>query len=93
VNVLAAYANVQYDRRTEASHASMDFWIEGISRKGLEYVNSQAYIDSQMQKVCTPEEQKIIMGSSNGGYHYLGSAKIMAQIGKAFADAMLKMEK
>jgi len=33
------------------------------------------------------------MGASNGGYHYLGSAKIMAQIGKAFAEAMLEMEK
>ena len=44
-------------------------------------------------KVCTPEEAKIIRGCSNGGYHYLGSAKIMAQIGQAFARAMLDMEK
>ena len=26
-------------------------------------------------------------GASNGGYHYLGCAKTMAQIGVAFADA------
>jgi hypothetical protein len=32
-------------------------------------------------------------GISNGGFHYLGSAKIMAQIGKGFAEAMVGMEK
>lgn len=33
------------------------------------------------------------MGISNGGYHYLGSAKIMAQIGKAFAEALDSLSK
>jgi hypothetical protein len=28
-------------------------------------------------------------GASNGGYHYLGSAKTLGQIGKAFAEALL----
>jgi hypothetical protein len=60
---------------------------------GMDYVNSQAYIDKQMHKVCTPREAKIIRGASNGGYHYLGSAKMLGQIGKAFAKAMLEMEK
>ena len=32
-------------------------------------------------------------GASNSGYQYLGCAKTMALIGKAFADAMLEMEK
>ena len=89
-NVLAAYANVEYDRRTQAPHASMDLWIEGITREGMEYVKSQAYIDKQMQKVCTLREAKIIMGASNGGYHYLGSAKILGQIGKALLRRCLK---
>ena len=35
----------------------------------------------------TPEELKRLKGVSNGGYHYLGAAKIIAPIGKAFADA------
>jgi len=91
-NVLAAYANVEYDRHTQAPHASMDLWIEGITQEGQAYVNSKDYILKQMDKVCTRREQKIVMGASNGGYHYLGSAKIMAQIGKAFAEALLEME-
>jgi alpha-galactosidase len=41
----------------------------------------------------TPEEQKRLKAASNGGYHYLGAAKIMAPIGKAFAEAMAGMVK
>jgi len=32
-------------------------------------------------------------GSSNAGYHYLGCAKTLALIGKAFAEAIVNMEK
>ena len=90
---MAAYANVQYDRRTHEPHASIDLWIEGITKEGQANVSSKEYILKQMDKVCTRQEQEIIQGASNGGYHYLGSAKIMAQIGKAFAEAMLKMQR
>ena len=93
VNVLAAYANVQYDRRTQEPHASIDLAIEGITKEDKAYVSSKEYILKQMDKVCTRWEQRIIAGASNAGFHYLGSAKIMAQIGTAFAEAMLKMEK
>lgn len=41
----------------------------------------------------TPEELKRLKGVSNGGYHYLGAAKILAPIGKSFADEMLKLMK
>lgn len=40
----------------------------------------------------TPEEQKRLKAASNGGYHYLGAGKIMAPIGKAFAEAMAKLQ-
>ena len=39
----------------------------------------------------TPEELKRLKGVSNGGYHYLGAAKIMAPIGKAFAEALVEI--
>jgi Carbohydrate esterase, sialic acid-specific acetylesterase len=35
------------------------------------------------------ELKRLKAGVSNGGYHYLGAAKILAPIGKAFADALL----
>ena len=40
----------------------------------------------------TPEELKLLKGVSNGGYHYLGAARIMAPIGEAFAEEMVKLQ-
>ena len=38
------------------------------------------------------EELKVLeLGVSNAAYHYLGSSKILGQIGKAFADALAAM--
>jgi hypothetical protein len=42
-----------------------------------------------MAENFTPEEWKRLMGASNGGYHYLGAAKILAPIGQAFAEALV----
>jgi len=81
-NVLAAYANVHYDRRTTEPFASIDLFIEGITNEG------RARFEKSLETVISPEERRIAAGSSNAGYHYMGSAKIMAQIGKAFAEAM-----
>ncbi len=39
-----------------------------------------------------PEELKRLKGVSDGGYHYLGAAKIMAPIGKAFAEEMINLQ-
>jgi len=41
----------------------------------------------------TPEERKRLEGASDGGYHYLGAAKIMAPIGRAFAEALVGASK
>ena len=49
---------------------------------------------AEKNEKLTPEEQKRLKGGvSNGGYHYLGAAKIMAPIGKAFAEAMANLQK
>jgi hypothetical protein len=44
-----------------------------------------------MAKNFTTAEWKRLKGVSNGGYHYLGAAKVMAPIGKAFAEANLDL--
>ena len=46
-----------------------------------------------MTEAFTSEELKRLKGISNGGYHYLGAAKIMGPIGKAFAEAMANLQK
>jgi hypothetical protein len=44
------------------------------------------------KKVLSPEEQNILkVGTSSQAFHYMGSAYIYGNIGKAFADAMAKM--
>lgn len=45
----------------------------------------------QMAENFTPAEWKRMKGASNGGYLYLGAAKIMAPIGKSFAEAVVAM--
>ena len=41
-----------------------------------------------MAKNYTTAEWKRLQGASNGVYHYLGAAKIMAPIGKAFDESV-----
>ena len=54
----------------------------------------QAYLKEFRAKLITPADEAMWKrGASNAGYHYLGCAKTMALIGKAFAEANLKMEK
>jgi len=73
-------------------------WIK-VKEKSRELKGSKlgkdeqkAIIDAFLKTVYTPEEMKLMeIGVSNATYHYLGSAKIMARMGKAFADAMNSM--
>lgn len=43
--------------------------------------------------ISSKDEAMWKSGASNGGYHYLGWAKTMAQIGNAFADSLLEIGK
>ena len=45
-------------------------------------------------EILTPEELSIVQnGTSNQAFHYMGSAYIYGNIGKAFADSMAEMLK
>jgi len=51
------------------------------------------YLKEYRAKVITPKEEAMWKrGASNAGYHYLGCAKTMALVGKAFAEAILEMQ-
>jgi hypothetical protein len=86
-NVLAAYANDQYEPNAPEHYAALDVRIEGITQADRENM------DRALEEVCSSEDRERLKGASDGGYHYMGSAKIFAQIGKAFAEAMLTMQK
>ncbi len=49
----------------------------------------EALLERLRSDEFTAEEYQILqLGKSNAAYHYLGSGKIMAEIGKGFAEAM-----
>jgi hypothetical protein len=86
-NVLAVYANDQYDLNSPEHYAAIDVRIEGITKA------DQAKLDLALEDVLSPKDREALKGASNGGYHYFGSAKIFAQMGKAFAEALLPFQK
>lgn len=86
-NVLAAYANDQYSHHSPEHYAALDVWIEGITP------SDQEKLDLALEEVLSPNDREVLKGASNGGYHYWGSAKIFAQMGKAFAEALLTLQK
>jgi alpha-galactosidase len=54
--------------------------------------DGEAAIEKRYAKIFTPRELEILKKStSNFDFHYMGSAKIMARIGKGFAEAMAEL--
>jgi alpha-galactosidase len=54
----------------------------------------KTYLMEYEAKLTSPEEVVLRQrGASNAGYHYLGCAKTFAVMGKAFADALLSVQK
>jgi alpha-galactosidase len=86
-NVLAIYANDQYAPDSPEHYAALDVRIEGITKADKEK------LDLALQEVLSLKDREALKGASNGGYHYFGSAKIFAQMGKAFAEALLPLQK
>jgi alpha-galactosidase len=60
------------------------FWDDELER-----LVERSERSKNLEADFTPEERKRLAGASNGGYHYLGAAKILAPIGQAFAEALL----
>jgi len=85
-NVLAVYANDQYAPDAPERYAAIDVWIEGITKA------DQKKLDLALEEVLSPKDREALKGASNGGYHYFGSAKIFAQMGKAFAEVLLPLQ-
>jgi alpha-galactosidase len=74
-----------------------------LSSKHKDYANADGHMTEEQKREYLKEfEARLISpaektlwerGASNAGYHYLGCAKTFALMGKAFADATLKMMK
>jgi len=60
---------------------------DGLQGEALQ----KAYAEYRAKHMTPMEEEILKKGVSNAGFHYLGSGKIMAGIGKGFAEAMLEL--
>jgi len=71
-----------------------EYWDTPPKDRKMTKAEQKEYLKEYRAKIISPEEDALWKrGASNAGYHYYGSAKILGQIGKAFAEAALKMEK
>jgi len=95
-NVVAVRTAPYWDNDLELLRARLEALWPKMDARAAEAVKADPKLTAaeveaaKMQVVAenfTPEEQKRLKGASNGGYHYLGAAKIMAPIGKALAEA------
>lgn len=69
-------------RSKHKDHANADGSMTDAEQK--------AYLEKFKKELITDEDEALWQrGASNAGYHYLGSAKTMALIGQAFANALL----
>jgi alpha-galactosidase len=63
-----------------------------MKAKELSREEGQAALDKLYAETFTPRELAMLKKStSNFDFHYMGSAKIMARIGKGFAEALVEM--
>ena len=77
---------MSYDLRTKnPDHANREGTMTEPEQK--------EFVENFRSELISPEEDaRWNRGASNAGYHYLGCAKTMALIGRAFANAMRSME-
>ena len=75
-------------KRGELRSKEKELKESGLSKK--EISEQLKIIES---KLFTVRDRELLKGITNADYHYKGSAKIMAQIGKAFAEALEGLKK
>lgn len=97
-NVFAVETAPFWDDDLEALHGRMENYWPKVDAKVAEEKKKDPNADAWENKMklmaenFTPEEWKRLRtGVSNGGYHYLGASKILAPIGKAFAEKLISL--
>jgi len=94
-NVVAVDTAPFWDDDLNSLHERMEKFnaklnVEFKKKPGLTREEKEAAREKAIGEDFKPEELKRYKaGVSNGGYHYLGAAKILAPIGKAFAEALV----
>ncbi|MFO0939062.1 MAG: sialate O-acetylesterase [Gemmataceae bacterium] len=75
--------------RMERFNQKMDQEFRKAGNQMTEEMKQAARKRARETQFRTEELKRLKEGVSNGGYHYLGAAKIIAPIGKAFAESLI----
>lgn len=86
-----------WDDHLAALHGRWDAFLGKMNAENKKHPEwtpeaRQAARKQAMDEAFTPEDQKRLKGISHWDCHYHGAAKIMAPIGKAFAEAMAELQ-
>ena len=95
-NVAAVWTENCWDMELEALRArdrKIQKEVDATLKEGkIDRKDKNAALENLREDAFTPREREILTkGASNAEFHYLGSAKILGQIGKAFAEALAEM--
>jgi alpha-galactosidase len=93
-NVAAVLTEKYWDMELEALRAKDQVIQKDVQaqKKEGKLPNERAALETRRAEAFTEREREILAnGASNAEFHYLGSAKILGQIGKAFAEALAGM--
>jgi alpha-galactosidase len=104
-NVVAVETAPFWDMKLELierKFAEVNSFSRALKSKHKDSPNADGKMSPADQKAAVAKKQDELVSEeeaayrqaarSNSGYHYMGSAITMSQIGKAFAEAMLKLE-
>jgi hypothetical protein len=92
-NVVAVPTAQFWDYKLDALfHRYQSLWPKVNAEAAAEHDTSWNNKLKLMNENFTPQELQDLKGISAFGFHYLGAAKIMAPIGKEFAEAMAKLD-
>lgn len=91
-NVAAVWTEKYWDMEMEALRAKDEEIrneIKEMKKEGKLHGDEKTVLERKRAEAFDARELEILTnGASNAEFHYLGSAKILGQIGKAFADAV-----
>jgi hypothetical protein len=97
-NVAAVWTEKCWDNELEAlryKDGKLRKELDALQKEGKLARNEKAKaLETRRAEAFTSRERQLLTnGASNAEYHYLGSAKILGRIGKAFAEATVELMK
>lgn len=90
-NVTAVLTKNYWDHH----HSKLSSRMGKVNARRRSLGNDKTLSAEERRKLAETYKEEIWIletGISNAAYHYMGSSKVLSQIGKAFADALTEMQ-